>query len=154
MTSTLDAQVASVLAAATEQNGPPPAPPVGDVASRRVALDAMLEYFNNQAQPVASKVDIADHSVIAPDGATLLVRWYRQPSSESRAAVLYLHGSWTSSATRTSVTRSHSAEQACPSSCICTLACRTSTMPSPSTPTCRAVRKATATACCGACDAG
>src|SRR5271166_191912 len=92
MTFTLDAEVAAVLAAAVEQNGPPPAPPVGDVASRRVALDAMLDYFNNQAQPVASKVDISDHSVTASDGATLLARWYRQPSSESRAAVLYLHG--------------------------------------------------------------
>jgi acetyl esterase/lipase len=92
MTFTLDAQVAAVLAAATEQYGPPPAPPVGDVASRRVALDAMLEYFNNEAQPVATKVDISDHSVVTPDGATLLARWYRQPSSESTAAALYLHG--------------------------------------------------------------
>jgi acetyl esterase/lipase len=92
MTFTLNAEVAAVLAAATERSGPPPAPPVGDVASRRVALDAMLEYFNNQAQPVASKVDISDHSVIAPDGATLLARWYRLPSSENNAAVLYLHG--------------------------------------------------------------
>jgi acetyl esterase/lipase len=30
--------------------------------------------------------------VPTPDGATLLARWYRQPSSDSRAAVLYLHG--------------------------------------------------------------
>ena len=29
---------------------------------------------------------------VTPDGATLLARWYRQPSGESRAAVLYLHG--------------------------------------------------------------
>ena len=86
MTFTLDAQVAGVLAAAIEENGPPPAPPVGDVASRRVALDAMLGYFNNKAQPVASKVDISDHSVVTSDGATLLARWYHQPSSESRAA--------------------------------------------------------------------
>jgi hypothetical protein len=92
MTFTLDAQVAAVLAAAVEQNGPPPAPPVGDVAGRRVALDAMLDYFNNHAQPVAGKVDISDHRVVTPDGAALLARWYRQPSSESRAAVLYLHG--------------------------------------------------------------
>jgi len=35
-----------------------------------------------------------------------------------------------------------------------TPACRTSTTPSPSTPACRAARKATATACCGACDTG
>ena len=92
MTFTLDPQVAAVLAAASEQNGPPPAPPVGDVAGRRVALDAMLRYFNNEAQPVADKIDISDHSVLTPDGATLLARWYRQPSSETAAAVLYLHG--------------------------------------------------------------
>ncbi|HET6192823.1 MAG TPA: alpha/beta hydrolase fold domain-containing protein [Trebonia sp.] len=92
MTFTLDAQVAAVLAAATERSGPPPAPPAGDVASRRVALDVMLGYFNNQAQPVAGKVDISDHSVVTPDGATLLARWYRHPSGDSRAAVLYLHG--------------------------------------------------------------
>ena len=48
MTFTLNPEVAAVLAAAIEQNGPPPAPPVGDVASRRIALDAMLNYFNNQ----------------------------------------------------------------------------------------------------------
>jgi acetyl esterase/lipase len=91
MTFTLDAQVAAVLAAATEQNGPPPVLPAGDVASRRVALDAMLGYFNNQAQP-AGTVDISDHRVVTPDGAALLARWYRQPSGDSRAAVLYLHG--------------------------------------------------------------
>jgi acetyl esterase/lipase len=91
MTFTLDPQVAAVLAEAIEKNGPPPALPVGDVASRRVALDAMLGYFNNEAQP-AGKVDISDHSVVAPDGAKLLARWYRQPSGETAAAVLYLHG--------------------------------------------------------------
>lgn len=84
--------MAAVLAAAIGQDGPPPTPPAGDVAGRRAALDPMLEYFNNQAQPVAGKVDISDHSVIAPDGATLLARWYRQPSSDSGAAVLYLRG--------------------------------------------------------------
>jgi acetyl esterase/lipase len=92
MTFTLDPQVAAVLAAAMEQNGPPPDPPVGDVAGRRALLDAMLGYFNNQAQPVAAGVDICDYKVTTPDGAELLARWYRLPSSQSRAAVLYLHG--------------------------------------------------------------
>jgi len=69
MTFTLDAQVAAVLAAAFERSGPPPVLPAGDVASRRVALDAMLGYFNNQAQPVAGKVDIADHRVLTPGAA-------------------------------------------------------------------------------------
>ena len=76
MVFTLNADVAAVLAAAFEQRGPPPAPPAGDVASRRVGLDAMLEYFNNQAQPVASKV-ISDHSVITPDGVSMLSLQYR-----------------------------------------------------------------------------
>jgi hypothetical protein len=53
MTSTPDAEVAAVLAAAIERGGPPPAPPAGDAAGHRVALDAMPEYLNNQAQPVA-----------------------------------------------------------------------------------------------------
>jgi hypothetical protein len=92
MTFTLDAQVAAVLAAAIERSGPPPVLPAGDVASRRVALDAMLGYFNNEAQPAAGKAGIADHRVLAPGGAALLARWYRQPSGGSGAAVLYLHG--------------------------------------------------------------
>ncbi|HET9973657.1 MAG TPA: hypothetical protein VFQ68_35875 [Streptosporangiaceae bacterium] len=87
--------MAAVLAAAAEQDGPPPTPSVGDVAGRRVALDAMLEYLNNHAQPVVGKVEISGHSVVTPDGATLLARWYREPSSESRAAMLYLHASAT-----------------------------------------------------------
>ena len=92
MTFTLDAEVAAVLQAALEKNGPPPAWPAGDVQARRAALDAMLEYFNNQAQPPASDVEVTDHQVTAADGAALLARWYRLPSSDSGAAVLYLHG--------------------------------------------------------------
>ena len=126
MTFTLDAQVAAVLAAAFERSGPPPALPAGDVASRRVALDAMLRYFNNEAQPVVGKIDISDHSVPTPDGAALLARWYRQPSSDSRAAVLYLHGG----------------------------GMIVGSVASFDGPVSRyAVRKATATASCGACDA-
>jgi hypothetical protein len=47
----------------------------------------MLEYFNDRAQPVAGKVDISDHSVVTPDGATPPARWYRQPSSDLRAGM-------------------------------------------------------------------
>lgn len=48
MTFTLDTEVARVLQAALEKNGPPPAPPAGDVQTRRVTLDAMLEYFTTR----------------------------------------------------------------------------------------------------------
>ena len=69
MTFALDAQVAAVLAAALARSGPPPVLPVGDVASRRVALDAMLGYFNNQAQPAAGKAGIAGHRMLTPGAA-------------------------------------------------------------------------------------
>ena len=52
----------------------------------------MLEYFNNQAQPLADDVKITDHEVTTADGATLLARWYRRSASDTAAAVLYLHG--------------------------------------------------------------
>ena len=81
-----------VLQAALEKNGPPPTPQIGDVQIRRVTLDAMLEYFSNQAQPLADDVKITDHEVTTADGATLLARWYRRPVSDTGAAVLYLHG--------------------------------------------------------------
>jgi acetyl esterase/lipase len=92
MSFVLNPDVAAVLAAVMESNGAPPTPPVGDVASRRPALDAMLDHFNNQLQPPSADVEISDHTVPAADGALLLARWYRKSSSPSRAAVLYLHG--------------------------------------------------------------
>ena len=52
----------------------------------------MLEHANNLAQPIAGDVEITDHVVAAADGTDLRARWYRCPSSDNRAAVLYLHG--------------------------------------------------------------
>lgn len=92
MSFTLNPDIAAVLAAVNEQNGPPPTMPVGDVTNRRVALGSMLDYFNNQVQPPPTDIEIVDYSVPAADGATLLARWYRKPSSDNTAAVLYLHG--------------------------------------------------------------
>jgi len=95
MTFTLDTEVAAVLQATLEKNGPAPAPPAGDVQTRRRTFDPMFEYFNNQAQPPADEVEISDHEVTTADGATLLARWYRRPSGDTRAAALYLHGGGT-----------------------------------------------------------
>lgn len=93
MTFAFDPQVAATLEAIANQTGPMPTPPpVGDVDSRRSALDAMLEQANNTAQPIAGEVEITDHEVTAADGTVIRARWYRLPSSDSRAAVLYLHG--------------------------------------------------------------
>ena len=92
MTFSLDPEVAAALQAALEKNGPPATPPAGDVQTRRGALDAMLDYFNNRAQPPAADVEVTDYEVHAADGAALLARWYRRPSGGTGAAVLYLHG--------------------------------------------------------------
>jgi acetyl esterase/lipase len=89
----LDPEVAATLETIAEQNGPlPPPPPVGDIESRRSALNAMLAWANNTAQPVADEVETTDHQLAVADGTTILARWYRLPSSNNRAAVLYIHG--------------------------------------------------------------
>jgi acetyl esterase/lipase len=89
----IDPEVGAVLGAMAAESGPMPTPPpVGDVDGRRSALNAMLEQANNVAQPIAADVEITDREVIAGDGTVLRARWYRLPSSDSRAAVLYLHG--------------------------------------------------------------
>ena len=89
----LDPQVAATLKAIAEQNGPlPPPPAVGDIQNRRSALDGMLAWANNTAQPIADEVETTDHQLAVADGTTVLARWYRLPSSDSRAAVVYLHG--------------------------------------------------------------
>ena len=69
MTFSLDPEVAAALQATLDKNGPPPTPPAGDVQSRRAGLDAMLDYFNNQAQPPAADVEVTDYEVTAADGA-------------------------------------------------------------------------------------
>ena len=52
----------------------------------------MLEHFNNVAQPIASDVDTVDYDVPATDGTQIRARWCTSGSSDSGAAVLYLHG--------------------------------------------------------------
>jgi acetyl esterase/lipase len=89
----LDPEVAATLKAMAEQIGPlPPPPPVGDIESRRSTLNAMLAWANNTAQPIADEVEITDHELTVADGTTILARWYRLPSSDTRTAVVYLHG--------------------------------------------------------------
>lgn len=93
MSFTPDPEVAATLAALAEQSGPEsPPPPVGDVETRRTALNAMLDWANNIAQPVADAVEVTDHEVPVADRTAIRVREYRLPASDSRAAVLYLHG--------------------------------------------------------------
>jgi len=89
----LDSEVAATLTSMAEHSGPmPPPPPVGDVESRRTALNAMLAWANNTAQPLADEITTTDYEISVADGSAILARWYQLPSSDSRAAVVYLHG--------------------------------------------------------------
>jgi hypothetical protein len=58
----LDPHAAATLKAMAEQNGPlPPPPPVGNIESRRSALNAKLTWANNTSQPIADEVETTDH---------------------------------------------------------------------------------------------
>jgi acetyl esterase/lipase len=52
----------------------------------------MLAWANNTAQPIAADVETTDYEITVADGTSILARWYRLFSSDSRAAVMYLHG--------------------------------------------------------------
>lgn len=93
MSFTLDPEVAAALApmAAATAGGAPP--PVGDVAARRAALEAVFRH-GDTAQPFPDDVTLTDHELTTADGATILLRWYarKDAADEPGPAVLYLHG--------------------------------------------------------------
>jgi len=91
MTFTLDPEVAVALepmAAAMADTVPPP---VGDVATRRPAIDAVMAQ-TAAAQPMPADVRSTDFQVEAVDGSQILLRWYVKDDAPSGPAVLYLHG--------------------------------------------------------------
>jgi acetyl esterase/lipase len=91
----LDPQVAEALGPLMAGLADVKPPPVGDVDSRRTAMNAMLAAID-RLQPAADDVRITDHELTTPDGAKLLLRWYRTTGNTEDAAhgpaVLYLHG--------------------------------------------------------------
>ena len=91
MTFTVDPQVAAVLAPMAEAMAAAPQPAVGDIATRRVALEAMMAE-TAAMQPTPADVTTTDFHAVADDGAKVLLRWYAKDGAESGPAVLYLHG--------------------------------------------------------------
>lgn len=62
MSFAFDPEVAATLQAIADGTGPmTPPPPIGDVASRRSGLNAMLNWANNTAQPIADEVETVDY---------------------------------------------------------------------------------------------
>jgi acetyl esterase/lipase len=91
MTFTLDPEVAIALepmAAAMADKVPPL---VGDVESRRPAIDAVMAQ-TAAAQPMPADVKSTDFQVETADGSQILMRWYVKDDAPPGPAVLYLHG--------------------------------------------------------------
>src|SRR6476646_9108653 len=88
-----DPQVLAELApllAAKEAAGA--APPVGDVASRRVANQAVFTAMA-AGRPAVTGIDVSEYTLRRDDGATVTMTWYRRASGEQPgSAALYLHG--------------------------------------------------------------
>jgi acetyl esterase/lipase len=86
----LDPQIASVLR--EQMSGAPllPKPPVGDVTTRRNNSD--YKYLLEGACEFHSDVEVKDFHTPAPDGHSILLRWYTKKNSSPGAAILFNHG--------------------------------------------------------------
>ncbi|MEO6091099.1 MAG: alpha/beta hydrolase [Umezawaea sp.] len=91
MTFTGDPQVAAILAPMAEAMVDAPHPAVGDVATRRVVLEAMMAQ-TAALQPTPADVTTTDFHAVAEDGAKVLLRWYAKDGAAPGPAALYLHG--------------------------------------------------------------
>lgn len=87
----LDHEVAEALAplaaAMAEQTAPPP----GDVASRRIAIEGLFGMFFTELPP-SDDVKVTDYQVAAEDGHQVPLRLYTKVGQEPGPLVVYLHG--------------------------------------------------------------
>jgi len=91
VTFTVDPQVAAILAPMAEAMADAPHPAVGDIATRRVALEAMMAE-TAALQPTPADVTTTDFHAVAGDGTKVLLRWYAKDGAAPGSAALYLHG--------------------------------------------------------------
>ena len=93
MTFHLDPEVAAALAPLAAQTATTTPPPVGDVTTRRAALEGFFRY-GDAAQPIPDGVKSTDHQMTTPDGTTIRLRWYARSDAptEPGPAAIHLHG--------------------------------------------------------------
>ncbi|MER6799961.1 alpha/beta hydrolase, partial [Amycolatopsis mediterranei] len=91
MTFTVDPQVAAILAPMAEAMAATPHPAVGDIATRRVALEAVMAE-TAALQPTPADVTVTGFHAVAGDGTKVLLRWYAKDGAAPGSAALYLHG--------------------------------------------------------------
>jgi len=91
MTFTLDPQVAAAMEPLSALAAGMSRPAVGDVASRRVTMEAGQVFMEtNRVKP--SDVKMTDYEARSEDGGTVGLRWYAKDGLRPRSAVVHLHG--------------------------------------------------------------
>jgi acetyl esterase/lipase len=88
---TLDPEVAAALAPIAAATADVVPPPVGDVESRRPAVEAVMAE-TAALQPRPTDVKTTDFKVTTDDRAQALLHWYVE-NDVAESAALYLHGS-------------------------------------------------------------
>lgn len=91
MTLTLDPEVAAALEPMAAAMADATPPPVGDVATRRTVLEAVIAHAG-EAQPMPDDVTITDFHGASYDGSEMLLRWYVKNGSTPGSAAVYMHG--------------------------------------------------------------
>src|ERR1700735_3357562 len=91
MTFTLDPQVAAAMEPLSALAAGMSKPVVGDVASRRVTMEAGQAFMESK-RIMPSDVTMTDFEACADDGAAVGLRWYVKDGSSPGSAVLHLHG--------------------------------------------------------------
>lgn len=86
----IDPEVGAAMAALFGDSPPPP-PPAGDVDTRRVNFNGLLEALSRSA-PIPEDVKTEDFSATTPDGHELLLRWFTPPEGVRGPAIYYTHG--------------------------------------------------------------
>jgi len=87
----MDPQVAAAMEPLAALAGGMPAPSVGDIATRRVTMEAG-QVFMESRRAMPTDVKMTDFEARASDGATVAVRWYAKDGSAPGSAGVYLHG--------------------------------------------------------------
>lgn len=87
----LDPQVAAAMEPLAALAVGMPAPSVGDIATRRVTMEAG-QVFMESRRAMPTDVKMTDFEARASDRATVAVRWYAKDGSAPGSAGVYLHG--------------------------------------------------------------
>jgi acetyl esterase/lipase len=87
----LDPQVAAAMAPLRVLAEGMSPPPVGDVTTRRLTMEAG-QVFMESKRVMPLDVKMTDFEAHADDGASVAMRWYVKDDSNPGSAVVYLHG--------------------------------------------------------------